>query len=64
MNTNPDYITTTHGMSGNFAVFMRWYADIQAYDVLQSGIGRYKTIQEAQDEAKAWAEAEQVEYRP
>lgn len=33
------------------------------WDVQQTGIGRYKTKQEAISEAKLWAEAEKLKYK-
>ena len=48
------YITTTWGMSGYFAVLMSWYDDMNGYDVSQTGVGRYRTLREAQNEANSW----------
>lgn len=59
----PDYITTTHGGSGYFAVFCRWYADIDGYDAYQTGNGRYATKTEAEAEGREWAEAEGIEFQ-
>jgi DNA polymerase/3'-5' exonuclease PolX len=60
----PDYITTTHGGSGYFAIQMRWYADMQGYDVQQTGIGRYSASENAAEEGRIWAEAENLQHRP
>jgi len=36
--------------------------DIQGYDVLQTGIGRYKNFNEARTEARQWPELEGIQY--
>ena len=62
----PMFVTTTHGMSGYFAVMM-WYNTEDGpegfWEPWQSGIGRYKTKGPAIAEAKAWAESEGLEYK-
>lgn len=68
---NKPFITTSHGMSGHFAVLMTWvkyddplYKDEGQYEPWNTGIGRYKTKAEAEVEARQWAEAEELEYQP
>lgn len=61
---NPDYITVTAAsVNRHFACHMRWYPDIMGYDVQQTGIGRYRTRDEAVAEADVWAQAEELECR-
>lgn len=61
---NPSYITTTHGGSGYFAVLMTYYPEDGFYDVQQTGVGRFVWKDQAIAEAKEWAKAEGLEYRP
>ena len=62
---HPDYVSVTHGMSGYFAVHLRWYNEFSGYyDVEQSGHGRYSTKEEAEAEGREWAKAMGVEFRP
>lgn len=58
-----DYITTTRGLSGWFAIRLRWYDDIDWFDVHSTGTGRYRTREEAAEEAKEWAKIEGIAYR-
>jgi hypothetical protein len=60
MSQRGDYVTVTKGMSGHFAVLMRYYEDIQDYDVMQTGLGRYEDQLEALREASDWAEAHEI----
>lgn len=60
---NPDYISTHLYGSGWGAIHMRYYEDMKGYDCQQTGIGRYKTKEEAIKEAKEWSKAEEIEYR-
>lgn len=56
-------ITVTSGMSGYFAVMIADYEDIDwNADIVTTGIGRYKTRKEAEQEAKSWAEDEEIPY--
>lgn len=54
-------------MSGYFAVQM-WYNDRDPqypfWEPWRTGIGRYKTREEAEAEAKQWAENEKLEFKP
>lgn len=63
MKPNNPYITTTQGMSGHFAVMIHTHED-DFPEPWESGIGRYATEDEAIQEAKEWAEAEELEYKP
>ena len=56
------YITVMHGMAGYVAARMDYYKDISGYDVTQTGLGRYKTFEEAEEEAKFWAECEDIDF--
>ena len=57
------YITTTEGMSGHFAVMLWWNPDMGGFwEPWDTGIGRFATREEAAEEAKQWAEAEELEY--
>jgi hypothetical protein len=53
------YITTAHGIRGFFAV-MRDAND----EPIQTGIGSHAKQIDAEREAREWAEAEGVEFRP
>jgi hypothetical protein len=76
MNTNTttvvedhsSFITVTQGMSGYFAVLMWWndkdFPGEGFWEPYNTGIGRYATKEEAQEEAKFWAEDEELRYIP
>lgn len=55
------YVTISHGMRGYFAVLMHWHID-GFWEPLQSGVGSFKTSEGAVEEAKIWAESEEVRY--
>ncbi len=57
------YITVTHGMRGYFAVQLWWNPE-GFWEPYQTGIGSYLTKAAAEPEAKQWAEAEEMEYKP
>lgn len=59
-----DFITTTEGMSGFFAVHM-WYnrEDGGFWEPYDTGYGRYLTRERAQEEAIEWAQELGLEYR-
>lgn len=58
------FITTTHAISGYFAVCIWWNTDMDGFwEPWNTGIGRYATKEEAVTEAKQWAKAEELEYR-
>jgi hypothetical protein len=57
------FVTVTHGMRGYFAVLMWWNANDEFWEPWSSGFGSYNTYEEAIPEARAWAEAEDVECR-
>jgi len=57
----PLYVTTTSGMRGFFAVLVD---DSDGFpEPVQSGIGSYKTAEEAAGEAIDWARAEGLEFK-
>lgn len=59
------FITTTHGMSGYFAVMMWLNPEMGGLlEPYETGIGRYATEDEARAEARDWAEAEGLEFKP
>jgi len=62
------FITTTHGMSGYFAVQMWWNGDAMAtcgfWEPYQTGIGRYATKAEAENEARSWALSDDLQFKP
>ena len=55
-------IGITQGISGHFAVMLVDVTDDRGTytDVQQSGIGRYRNKQDAIEEAKEWAKAEEL----
>lgn len=56
------YITVTKGMAGWFAVQMEWNDELEIYEPYTTGFGRYESKEEAEIEAKDWAEAEELPY--
>lgn len=60
---NPDYICVSLLGSGYAAVHMRWYADMDTYDVQQTGLGRYVMRKGAENEARDWAKSDEIELR-
>lgn len=61
-----NFITTTQGMSGFFAVHM-WLNEEEDFGAFwepyDTGMGRYATREEAIIEALQWAEEMEIEYR-
>jgi hypothetical protein len=58
------YITTYKGGSGWFAVQIHWNPDMGGFEEInQTGVGRYATKEEAEDEGKQWAKSEGLEFR-
>lgn len=55
------FVTTTHGMRGWFAVMMEHNGTFA--EPVNTGINSYRTRDEAKADAKAWAEAEDLDYR-
>ena len=54
-------ITTTQGMSGFFAIETAEYQDDRGQwytDIVQTGIGRYKSSERAEKEGRQWAKDE------
>ncbi len=57
------YITVTRGMSGFFAVMIHWNKDMGGFcEPYQTGVGRYPDVEQAKEEARGWAEAEDLPY--
>jgi hypothetical protein len=64
MTEKKPFITTTHGMSGYFAVMMWWNDDLGGFwEPYETGVGRYNTKEEAEQEAISWAESIEMEYK-
>jgi hypothetical protein len=63
MPEHPDYICVMLLGSGYAAVHMRWYADIENYDVQQTGLGRYVMRKQAEVEARMWAKSDEIALR-
>lgn len=59
------YITISRGIAGWFAVQMWWNTmDGDGFwEPWNTGFGRYATKEEAIEEGKEWAEAEELEFR-
>lgn len=55
------YITITSGMSGHFAVEVWWNPE-GFWEPYQTGYGRYATEEEADTEARAWADSDEIPY--
>lgn len=60
---HPDYITVALLGSGYAAIHMRWYDDMNAYDVQETGFERCATRQQAEYEARDWALVDEMELR-
>lgn len=58
-----EYITVSLLGSGYAAIHMRWYDDMNGYDVQQTGIGRYRTREAATTEAIVWAQSDNIPLR-
>lgn len=62
------WISTTHGMSGHFAVMYWINGDCpelgEFVEPWETGHGRYATKDEASEEAQFWAALEDLEYVP
>jgi hypothetical protein len=56
------YVTTYEPVSGYKAVLMVWDEDVQTHLPWNTGLTAYATKAEAVKEAKAWAEAEGLDY--
>ena len=66
-NCKQDFITITHGMRGYFAVHMTWSDELGGfYEPEQTGLGSYHAPDAPAllEEAKEWAAALAVEFRP
>ena len=66
---DPDFfITVTHGISGYFAVLLGTDAEAKKEfgesfrEPYNTGMGRYRTHEEAEFEAMEWAAAEEIPY--
>ncbi len=59
------YITVMHGLRGYFACYVWWNPDMGGfYEPYQTGIGSYDSRKKAEQEAKSWADDEELEYVP
>lgn len=58
---HPDMITVMLLGSGYAAIHMRYYDDMEGYDIQQTGIGRYRTKEEAVKEAQDWSTSDEIE---
>lgn len=62
----PTYIThTTERSVGGafFAIMIKWDSEEGGFwDIWQSGIGRFDNIEDAAEEARQWADAEDLPY--
>lgn len=56
------FITVTHAISGWFAIMLAWSPDLDDWEPIERGFGRYPTKEGAVAEGKAWALAEEVEF--
>jgi hypothetical protein len=52
------FISVTWGIRGFFAVLLGWNARAQIWEPLQTGIGSYKTKEDAWKEAHSWSRAD------
>ena len=57
------FVTVTYGISGWFAVLMAKNKE-GFYEPWNTGIGRYPDRDKAVEEAKAWAQSENLEFVP
>lgn len=57
-------VTVTEGVRGYFAVLMCWNSELEMYEPWNTGFSSYGTPEEANVDAKSWAEAEELKYVP
>lgn len=63
-NGRQPYTTVIEGGRGFFVIQVQWYDDMGpagGYDIWNNGDMSYATPQEAADEARSWADAEEIE---
>lgn len=58
-----NYITVTRGISGWFAVELYWDKEINMWAPWTTGFGRYPDEKDAVAEGKAWALADEMEFK-
>lgn len=61
------FVSVTKGMSGYFAVMIHWNMEDPAmmfYEPYDTGMGRYKTMEEAAAEGIEWAADEGLKFVP
>ena len=63
LTSKQPYVTITHGMRGYFAVLVSWNPE-GFWEPEQSGIGSYEWPEQAEPEAKDWANAEEIKFVP
>ena len=65
MNLSKDPFTTvTLGLRGYFAVLMTFEDDLDCHTPFNSSFFSYSDSKDAIEDAKQWAIAEQIEYKP
>jgi hypothetical protein len=65
MVANKPYITVYESITGWTAVHLWWNPDLGGFwEPWSTGFGKYATREEAEVEAREWAEAEEMEFRP
>jgi hypothetical protein len=61
---HPSFVTVSKGGARWFAVMMWWAPEDGGFwEPWNTGIGRYPTEEEAEEEGKEWAESEGMEFR-
>lgn len=61
--SNASFITTHKGGVGWMAVHVWWNPD-GYFEPYQTGIGRYRTKEEAEADGRDWADAEDLKFQP
>ena len=57
------YTDYYHAIGGWQSKMIAYYPDDEMWDVVQTGLGPYKTAEEAKQDAKEWAKAEGIPYK-
>jgi hypothetical protein len=61
-NERKNFVTTYQCMIGWKAVLLTWNKEMQNYEPWNTGYFAFDKEEEAIEEAKKWAEAEEIEY--
>jgi len=63
MEKKMPYITVYSSIGGWKSVLMGWDEEMEGYVPYQTGFSGYKDIEKAKDDARYWAECEEIELK-